>query len=147
MVQAEQAEPTDGEHVDRGGLPYEVADLLGCRGLVGEHPGDLQGRQQPGGGPAAVPGRQAQRDAGVVGHVQPVRDPLEHLQRTHLPVPLEDLAHPALEDPDGGGDAVLAGTGVLLGHVEDGGGVAVAEDLARLVAAPCPLRKVDRLER
>jgi hypothetical protein len=99
---------------------------------------------------AALPpcvGCQAERNAGVVGHVEPVSDPLEHLQREHLPAAFEDLGDAALEDAGRGGDAVLARSGVLLGHAEDAGRVAVAEDLARLVAAPRPLQQVDRLER
>jgi len=68
-------------------------------------------------------------------------NPPPTIWREYLPAAFEDLADAALEDAGRGGDAVLARAGVLLGNVEDAGRVAVAEDLARLVAAPRPLRQ------
>ncbi|MCO6006181.1 hypothetical protein NE236_14405 [Actinoallomurus purpureus] len=87
-------------------------------------------------------------DAGVIGHVKTVCDALEDLQ-------LEDRSagsshhsvDPTLGHSGCGGDAVLAGAGVLLREMEEAADVTSAKHGDCRLVPPELIRQLDRLER
>ena len=52
--------------------------------------------------------------AGVVGHIEAVRDALEDVRVADAPAAVDDFADPALAEADRGADACLAEPGVLV---------------------------------
>ena len=72
----------------------------------------------------------------MVGHVQAICDALEDLGVADPPDAVDDFAHPALAEADGGADARLAEPEILLEQPEQRAHVALAQGLADVGAFP-----------
>jgi hypothetical protein len=84
--------------------------------------------------------------AGVVGHREPVRDALQHLDGGDL-APGDDPADVALLQSDGGAELGLTCSSFLCHQPEQAADVTTAQHLPQIIAGPQARRNVQRVER